>query len=296
VEGKLKIEWRISKDKAIVAIDKQKGIVLWCGDAANQKALAVKIAKRFTLSGIVIDERSGVRAKKKFSRLPFLIWDRLRFKSIYDSWEKLQQYYGQIFSSWPDVPVLRVPDINNDETAEFTKKFQPALIAVSGTALVKEKLLSTGASIGIINLHTGLSPYVKGGPNCTNWCIANNDWHLAGNTIMWLNAGIDSGNIITSETVDISDSPNLFEVQKKVMEHAHDLYLRAIEYLLNNEPPYNSVPQHSLGKGRLFLTKMWSAAERKNLLKNWRNRKDQQQMKAPVTIQLTGSGNKFQSS
>jgi hypothetical protein len=272
-----------------MAIGRQEGIVLWCGSAANQKALAVKIAKRFTLSGIVIDERSQVTVRKKILKLPFLVWDRLRFRNIYGSWKKLQQYYGQTFLLWPDVPILRVPDINNDDTGEFTKKLQPGLIAVSGTALVKEKLLGTQASIGIINLHTGLSPYVKGGPNCTNWCIANNDWHFVGNTIMWLNAGIDSGNIITSECVEIRSLPNLVEVQIKVMEKAHALYLRAIDYLLHTEPPYNAVPQHSLGKGKLFLTKMWTAAERKMLLKNWSKRKNYLEESLPVTVSLPGN-------
>ena len=79
---------------------------------------------------------------------------------------------------------------------------------------------------------------------------------------------------------------NLFEVQKKVMEHAHDLYLRAIDYLLNAAPPYNAVPQHSLGKGRLFLTKMWTADERKKLLRNWRKREKIIENAFPLTIKL----------
>ena len=216
------------------------------------------------------------------------MWDRLRFKTIYDSWKRLQQYYQQRFTSWPGVPLLKVTNINNDETAEFTKNLQPRLIAVSGTSLVKKKLIELLAPSPIINLHTGLSPYVKGGPNCTNWCIANNDWHLIGNTIMWLNAGIDSGNIITSERVSARELPDLFEVQKKVMEHAHDLYLRAIDYLIHSRPPYNSVTQESIGKGNLFLTKMWTATQRKKLLKNWRHRKNYDETKPAVTIQLPG--------
>jgi hypothetical protein len=269
-----------------MAIDDQKRIVFWCGNAPNQKALAVKIAGRFELSGIVISERSAIPGRRKYSEIPALIWDRLRFRRIYQSWKKLLHGYDQRFRAWPDVPTLRVPDINNDETAAFTKNLQPALIVVSGTALVKEKLLNTDATIGIINLHTGLSPYVKGGPNCTNWCIANDDWHLVGNTIMWLNKGIDSGNIITSECIDIRDCPSLLEAHKRVMEHAHDLYLRAIGYLLNGQQPYNNVPQSSLGKGRLFLTKMWTASERKKLLGNWANRKNAALASSPATVPL----------
>ena len=133
-------------------------------------------------------------------------------------------------------------------------------------------MLDIPVKIGIVNLHTGLSPYVKGGPNCTNWCIANNEWHLIGSTIMWINAGIDSGNIITTETIDIRKTNTLFEAHRLVMEHAHNLYIRAIDYLITRHPPYQSIQQNSLGKGRLFLTKMWTAEKRKLLLKNWRKR------------------------
>jgi methionyl-tRNA formyltransferase len=123
-----------------------------------------------------------------------------------------------------------------------------------------------------MNLHTGLSPYVKGGPNCTNWCIANNEWHLTGNTIMWLNAGIDSGNIITTETVDIRSASSLTQAHYLVMEHAHNLYGRAIQYVLSQKAPYNSIPQQSIAKGTLYLTKMWNSEKRKALLNNWKKR------------------------
>jgi hypothetical protein len=74
------------------------------------------------------------------------------------------------------------------------------------------------------------------------------------------------------------------------MEHAHDLYLRAIDYLVNTQPPYKAIPQQSLEKGKLFLTKMWTAAERKKLLNNWKARKDYTEEKnKPVTIDLPGN-------
>jgi len=122
--------------------------------------------------------------------------------------------------------------------------------------------------IGIINLHTGLSPYVKGGPNCTNWCIANNQWGLIGNTILWLSSGIDSGHIICSERIDVSNLKELNQIHFNVMEHAHDLYLRAIKYIFSMNPPYQSIPQKSLGKGNLYLTKMWTSKQKENLLRN----------------------------
>ena len=284
MESSLAYQWYLWTCKEFMVIDNQR-VVLWCGGAPNQKALANKIATEFNVAGIVIDERPGSVARRSFS-IPAIAWDRFRFRSIYGAWKSMMKYYADKYPSWPGVPTLRVTGINNREAEEFTKALSPAIIAVSGTALVKKPMLDVPASIGIINLHTGLSPYVKGGPNCTNWCIANNSFHLVGNTIMWLNAGIDSGNIITTETIDIRNSNNLRDAHIRVMEHAHDLYIRAIRYLLKANKPYISVPQQDLGKGELFLNRMWTAEKRRALLINWKKRKLSEEGETPITISL----------
>lgn len=263
-----------------------KKIVVWCGSAPNQRALVNKIHARFPLAGIVIDTGHTKAPKRPLSSIPARIIDRIRFKKIYAAWQGLMSGYQHTYPDWPDVPTIKVSGINDPATLAFTNEQQPDLVVVSGTALVKGALLELALPIGIINLHTGLSPYVKGGPNCTNWCIANNDWHLVGNTIMWLNAGIDAGNIITSATIDIRTAKDLREAQHLVMEHAHALYIDTIDYLLQHTPPYPSVPQTRIGKAALYLTKMWTPAKRKALLKNWRRRNGSPHLPDPVTIAL----------
>lgn len=277
---------RLWKTEKIMALRKLK-IVIWCGAGANQKALAYKMSAEFDVAGIVVDIHSGNRTRKNFLQLLLALWDRFRFRKIYAAWSNLMKQYDQQFPTWPDKPCLRVFNINDEQTKTFTENFQPDIIIVSGTALIKMNLLKTKASAGIINLHTGLSPYVKGGPSCTNWCIANNDFHLVGNTIMWLNEGIDSGNIITTETVNIQHAADLNEAHRVVMDHAHALYLKAIGYLSESESHCNSVPQNSIGKGQLYLTKMWTTKKRKQLLRNWRKRKSFKASETPVTVPLS---------
>jgi hypothetical protein len=46
---------------------------------------------------------------------------------------------------------------------------------------------------------------------------------------MWLNDGINSGKIISIELTPFSGKENLPEAHIKVMEHAHDLYIRALK-------------------------------------------------------------------
>jgi methionyl-tRNA formyltransferase len=261
-------------------------IVVWCGSASNQKALVNKMAAAYKVSGIVIDTGLNKRTKRNWLQMPAKILDRLRFHKIYSAWNNLMKQYDSEFPNWPDVPTIKVEGINNHLAKSFTDNIQPDLILVSGTALIKEPLISTLASIGIINLHTGLSPYVKGGPNCTNWCIANNTFHFVGNTIMWLNAGIDTGNIITTEQVDIRKCYNLNEAHKLVMERAHDLYLRAVDYLHTNIAPYNSIPQSSIDNGNLYLTKMWTAPKKAALLRNWKKRETLAITENPQTVSL----------
>jgi hypothetical protein len=286
VEGAVKDERNLQRYKKINRLRNER-IVIWCGAAPNQKALANKIAARYNVAGIVVDKHIRQAKKRQWIKLLASVWDRIRFKKIYDAWKGLMKYYENKFPDWPaGVPVLEVDSINDSQAEKFTGNINPALIIVSGTALIKEPLINISASKGIINLHTGLSPYVKGGPNCTNWCIANNKFELTGNTIMWLNAGIDTGNIITTETVNIRHAGTLAEAHRMVMDHAHTLYLRAIDYIMTTDPPYNSVPQSSIGKGALYLTKMWTVEKKKQLLRNWDKRKSFTTSETPVTISL----------
>lgn len=250
-----------------------KRIVCWVGDAPNHRALVAKIAARYDVAGVVVDRKNQLKKNTGIKVICNKIWDKLRFAKIDAAWSKLQKHYQQQYPQWPDKPILFTDSINSKKAFSFTHLLQPDLVIVSGTSLIREPIVSYPATIGIINLHTGLSPYVKGGPNCTNWCIANNEWGLIGNTIMWLSAGIDSGNIITSEQTDVSDENDLSSIHLKVMEHAHDLYIRAIDYVINSEPPYQSVTQSTLGKGNLYLSKMWTAKKKKQLLRNLKMRK-----------------------
>jgi len=238
------------------------------GDAPNHRALVSKIAAKYDVAGIVADQKKQWKATAGFVSVWKKIISKIRFRKIDAAWAQLQDYYRTQYPGWPEKPVLFASSINSAEAFEFTRKLQPDLVVVSGTSMIKEPMVSFPLPAGIMNLHTGLSPYVKGGPNCTNWCIANDQWGLIGNTIMWLSSGIDSGNIITSERTDVSNETSLAAIHRNVMEHGHDLYLQAIGYVVKANPPYQSVPQTTLGKGNLYLTKMWKADKKKQLLRN----------------------------
>lgn len=241
-------------------------IVLWIGNDPNQKAFANKLHEIFPISAIVTETR---HTKKKYTVRLIIekVIEKISLSAIGKAWWKMLKNYDEKYPKYPDTANLDVENINSQIAYDFTEKYRPDLILVSGTRLVKEKMLGISPSIGILNLHTGLSPYVKGGPNCTNWCIANNEFHLIGNTIMWIDKGIDTGNILTTEFTTFTGNENLFELHTKVMEHAHNLYVNAVKFLATGKK--QSVPQSSITGGTTYYTKQWTLQQKYKLIKNF---------------------------
>jgi threonine/homoserine efflux transporter RhtA len=70
-------------------------------------------------------------------------------------------------------------------------------------------------------------------------------------------AGIDSGNLIATERTPLTGEERLTDLHIKVMDHAHDLYLRCIRRFASGESLPN-IPQAELGEGQLFLSRQWT--------------------------------------
>lgn len=242
-------------------------IVLWCGNEPNQQALAHKIHQVFPLVGIVVEKRTASK-KLTLKKLAEKIMEKLLIPSLDHAWKNLMEEYRKEFSGFPPAEMITAVNINSEEALRFTQKHQPDLILVSGTRLVKDKMLALKPRLGILNLHTGLSPYIKGGPNCTNWCLATGQFHLIGNTVMWMDKGIDSGNILTSEFTPLTGNESLAQLHIKVMNHAHDLYIRAVKFL--TEGKHQSVAQKEIAGGKTFYTREWTFQQKKNAVRNFR--------------------------
>lgn len=241
-------------------------IVLWIGNESNQKALANKIHEKFPLCGIVTESRkskSHITIAKIFEK----IIENIFLKKIGRAWYDMLDFFEKENPLYPPVPLMDTENINNGSVWGFTKELLPDLIIVSGTRMIKNRLLSLAPTIGIMNLHTGLSPYVKGGPNCTNWCISTNQFHLIGNTIMWIDKGIDTGNIITTEFTDFDGTESLSGLHIKVMCHAHNLYLRSIEKISQGEKI--SVKQGDICLGKTYYSKEWGLRQKLQLVRNF---------------------------
>ncbi|OFY85159.1 MAG: hypothetical protein A3F72_05105 [Bacteroidetes bacterium RIFCSPLOWO2_12_FULL_35_15] len=241
-------------------------IVLWIGNEPNQIALANKLHEKFPVTAIITETR---QSKTKFTIRLIVekIIEKLFLSRVGKAWRRMLSFYKIKYPKLPDTAILDVENINSKNAYDFTVKQKPDLILVSGTRLVKENMFNINPLIGILNLHTGLSPYVKGGPNCTNWCIANKEFHLIGNTIMWIDKGIDTGSILTTEFTLLSGTESLYELHLKVMEHAHNLCIKAVAYLSTGKR--QSILQSDIAEGKTYYTKQWTLKRKIDFVKNY---------------------------
>ena len=233
-------------------------LVMLIGDAPNQIALCHKVLESgCDLSGVVVS-KNRLAARPGVSSLGNRVAGRIVGRPFVRAWQQMLAGYAESYPTLPPVRTLAVSEINAPETAAFLKRAQARLVGVSGTNLLRPALIESARSQGgIVNLHTGLSPYLKGGPNCTNWCLARGDFALIGNSVMWIDAGVDSGNLIATERTVLSGTETLEELHVKVMEHAHALYVDVLQRITAGENVPN-VPQDEVGSGRTYGSADWT--------------------------------------
>lgn len=228
-------------------------IIAIFGDSSTQRALANRIHHSVPLAHVArvrLESRSKRKVVRSMVSLTFA-------RGLRTAWAAVSDTFDRRYKDWPAVPNTVYRSANDGDLAALIEREKPDLILVSGTDLLRTKTLDRFAT-KIMNLHTGISPYIKGGPNCTNWALSLREFDLIGNTIMWIDSGIDTGAIITTEQTPLTGRETLTELHVKVMDHAHDLYVRAVERFATGQA-LASVPQDRIATGRIFFTRQWDS-------------------------------------
>ncbi|OGW75382.1 MAG: hypothetical protein A2Z72_02935, partial [Omnitrophica bacterium RBG_13_46_9] len=234
-------------------------IVALIGNAKRHIYFADSINDSYPLAGIVVEKKYS--AKNRFLsllkrshynplRLSGKLYYKIKLRKIDKRYEKAENDIllgGNAYIKLRGVcPVLYTDDINSDPVKMFIKKIGPSLLLVSGTSLIKRDIIGTMPPNTIINMHTGLSPYYRGGP-CTFWCLYNEEPEFLGVTIHFLTQGIDSGDIIFSRRMtDIEPGDNEATLDCKIIRLGTQLMLEAVKGSINSL--LKSTPQWEKGK------------------------------------------------
>jgi len=160
--------------------------------------------------------------------------------------------------SCPDnIPAQHIPKffdietgcLNNDETLQAIQSFSPTKIIIFGTSLLDSKYLKLYPNY-IFNLHVGLSQYYRGS-SCNFWPIHELRPDLLGATIHYVEKGIDNGEIINQDTIELEENDSEYTLMAKTVILGTKLMIDSI-----NKPDTKLLIKEEQKKsGKLYLMK-----------------------------------------
>lgn len=245
-------------------------VILLTSNSIQNMALSHMLATQHELVGIIYENRFSkggrlINYLEKVNYNPVKILEklyqkfRLRFLEENIAGELKDGYRN--YSSFYETATLEVANINQQESIDFIKDNPHDIIVVSGTRIVKKDILALKPAFGIINMHTGLSPYYNGGPSCTFWCLYNDDINFIGATVMFIDEGIDTGNIILSDTIELDETDTYGRLEFKAIDLGNRLILRALDKL-KADKEFRGHSQKSIASGYVFYNRDYTFSKR----------------------------------
>ena len=137
-----------------------------------------------------------------------------------------------------------VDNINSEHTLKLIRKIKPHRIFCFGTRLLSPYFISQ-VGMPIFNIHFGITKRYRGSHG-VYWALVNNDVQNCGLTIHYIDSGIDTGKIIKTYSLKISENDNFVSY----------VYLQLATLLLNIHEIFDLMVVDTSGcngkKGKLF--------------------------------------------
>ena len=128
-----------------------------------------------------------------------------------------------------NLTVLQPEKIKTSETEEQLKKLAPDLIVVVAFGQILSKAILEIPQLGCINVHASLLPKYRGAAPI-HWSIINGETKT-GITTMYMDVGLDTGDMILKEEVSISAKMNTGELHDTLMKNREKTLLQTIKQI-----------------------------------------------------------------
>ena len=231
--------------------------ILACRDSPGARILAGNLHREGLLAGLLLE--SGRRAstrrvrqllKDGIQRLPALTL-QLALLLIYRTLTARtleQDAPGQ----WPEVPSVRVHDINESAAVDFLTAMQGDLLVTFGTAIVREPVVSTFQPI--VNVHFGIVPRYRN-VHGDAWALYHRDTPGLGISLLRLTPGIDDGPVIAQESLQQPIPECIFTAKRRLAALAGTLLVRTLHQgSLSGTPQVGEVQRCTTPTAGVLLT------------------------------------------
>ena len=129
-----------------------------------------------------------------------------------------------------DIKVFQPEKLKDDiEAVEYLKELKPDFIIVVAFGQILTKEVLDIPKYGCINLHASLLPMYRGAAPL-NWVIINGE-DKTGNTTMLMDVGLDTGDMLLKDEVEITKNMTSGELHDILMNRGGELLIKTIEGL-----------------------------------------------------------------
>jgi methionyl-tRNA formyltransferase len=147
------------------------------------------------------------------------------------------------------IPIYQPTKLKDDiDLINKLKELKPDFIIVVAFGQILTKEVLDIPKYGCINLHASLLPMYRGAAPL-NWAIIKGE-KVSGNTTMLMDVGLDTGDMILKDEVEITNNMTSGELHDILMVRGADLLIKSIEGIAHG----NIVPQKQ--QGETFYAKM----------------------------------------
>ncbi len=138
-----------------------------------------------------------------------------------------------------NIPVYQPQKSLKGEWTQKIKEINPDLIVVVAYGKILPKELIEIPKLGCINLHVSLLPKYRGAAPI-QWALINGD-KKTGVTVMRIDEGLDTGDIISVLPIDIDENENQVELFEKVSEQGKKFLSKTILDIIKGD--FTQIPQ-----------------------------------------------------
>ena len=131
-----------------------------------------------------------------------------------------------------DIKVFQPEKLKDDrEAIEYLKDIKPDFIIVVAFGQILTKEVLDIPKYGCINLHASLLPMYRGAAPL-NWVVINGE-KKSGNTTMLMDVGLDTGDMLLKDEVEITENMTAGELHDILMVRGGNLLIETIEGVAN---------------------------------------------------------------
>ena len=134
-----------------------------------------------------------------------------------------------------DIPVYQPVKARDEEFVKVLEEINPELIVVVAFGQILPKSILDIPKYGCVNVHVSLLPKYRGAAPI-NWVIINGE-EKTGVTTMYMDEGLDTGDIILKKEMLLNDEITAGELHDEMMVHGSELLKETIELIAKGEAP-----------------------------------------------------------